>query len=64
MAVQNGAVQQQIDSIAAPVDESYRKMIQRLRAEKAVGAVVAINGEPIWEDVFASHHCSKNIGPS
>ena len=63
MAVQNGAVKQQIDSIAAPVEESYKKMIQRLRAEKAVGAVVMINGEPIWADVFASSALLERYWP-
>ena len=63
MAVQSGAVQRQIDSIAAPIDESYKKMIQRLRAEKAIGAVLAINGEPIWVDVFASSALLEKYWP-
>jgi hypothetical protein len=53
-AVQNDTVKRQIDSIAVPAGQSYEKMIRHLRAEKAVGAVVVINGEPIWADVFAS----------
>jgi len=63
IAVQNGAVQRQIDSIAAPIDQSYKKMIQRLRAEKAVGAVVAINGESIWADVFANSSLLEKYWP-
>lgn len=53
-AVQNGGVQRQLDTIAAPIERSYEKLMQQLRAEKAVGAVVAVNGEIIWADVFAS----------
>jgi hypothetical protein len=63
MAVQNGAVKRQIDSIAVPIGQSYEKMIQRLRAEKAVGAVVVINGEPIWADVFASSSLLEKYWP-
>jgi ARG/rhodanese/phosphatase superfamily protein len=63
MAVQNGAVKRQIDSIAVPIGQSYEKMIQRLRAEKAVGAVVFINGEPIWADVFASSSLLEKYWP-
>lgn len=53
-AVQNGEVKRQLDSIAGPVERSYQNLIQHLRAEKAVGAVAAVNGEVIWADVFAS----------
>ena len=38
-------------------------MIQQLRAEKAVGAVVVINGEPIWADVFASPSLLEKYWP-
>ncbi len=53
-AVQNGGVKTQLDSLATPIERSYEKLIQRLQAENAVGAVVAVNGEMIWADVFAS----------
>ncbi|MBV9082607.1 MAG: hypothetical protein JOZ62_08030, partial [Acidobacteriaceae bacterium] len=53
-AVQNGEVKRQLDSIAVPIERSYQKLIQQLRVENAVGAVVAVNGEIIWVDVFAS----------
>jgi hypothetical protein len=52
--VQNGGVQRQLDSIAVPIERSYEKLMQQLRAERAVGAVVAVGGESIWADVFAS----------
>jgi hypothetical protein len=54
VAVQSGGVQRQLDLIAAPIEHSYEKLMQELRAQKAVGAVVAVNGEIIWADVFAS----------
>src|SRR5207245_7631213 len=33
---------------------SYENLIRELRAQNAVGVVVAVNGEIIWADVFAS----------
>ncbi len=54
VAVQSGGVQRQLDSLAAPIEHSYGKLMTQLRAQKAVGAVVAVNGEIIWADVFAS----------
>ncbi len=53
-AVQSGGVKRQLDSIAAPIEHSYEKLMLQLRAQNAVGAVVAVNGEIIWADVFAS----------
>ena len=62
-AVENAAVQRKIDSIAVPAGQSYEKMIRQLRAEKAVGAVVVINGKPIWADVFASPSLLEKYWP-
>ncbi|MBZ5594557.1 MAG: hypothetical protein LAP39_20130 [Acidobacteriia bacterium] len=50
----NGAVQQRVDAMAVPIERSYDKLMRQLRAQKAVGAVVAVNGEIVWADVFAS----------
>lgn len=50
----NKAVQKQVDSIAAPIESSYRGLMKQLRDRNAVGIVVAVNGEFIWADVFAS----------
>ncbi len=52
--MQNSYVQKQVDDAAAPIERSYDKLISELRAQKAVGAIVAINGELVWADVFAS----------
>jgi len=53
-AVGSEGVKQQLDTIVIPIQQSYEKLFNQLRAEKAVGAVVAVNGEIIWADVFAS----------
>lgn len=54
VAMQNSFVQAEIDKMARPLEQSYDALIQKLRADNAVGAVVAVNGEIIWADVFAS----------
>jgi hypothetical protein len=50
----NSAVQNRVDVVAAPVERSWDKAMGELRARKAVGAVVAVNGEIVWADIFAS----------
>jgi hypothetical protein len=52
-AMGNRAVQERVDSLAAPIERSYDRLMSELRAQKAVGAVVAVNGEIVWADVFA-----------
>ena len=41
----------------------YDTLIQKLRAEHAVGAVVAVNGEIVWADVFASSDLLNRFWP-
>jgi len=53
-AMENRAVQERVDEMAAPIERSYDRLMRELRAQKAVGAVVAVNGEIVWADVFAS----------
>jgi hypothetical protein len=50
----NNLVRQQVDAVAAPIERSYDKLMNELRVQHAVGAVVAINGEIVWADAFAS----------
>lgn len=50
----NSMVREQVDSVAAPIERSYDKLMSQLRAQHAVGAIVAINGEIVWADAFAS----------
>ncbi|HWC19595.1 MAG TPA: DUF6569 family protein, partial [Terriglobales bacterium] len=39
---------------AAPVEQSYSSLIKQLRDQHAVGVVVAVGGQLIWADLFAS----------
>jgi hypothetical protein len=47
-------VQKQVDSVAEPLTRSNREVLDKLRAEHAVGVVVAVHGEIIWADIFAT----------
>jgi hypothetical protein len=62
-AMQSNSVQGEIDKIAKPLQQSYDSLIQKLRAEHAVGAVVAVNGEIVWADVFASSDLLNRFWP-
>ena len=53
-AVGNQAVTQKMAVIARPIEQSYDRLLGELRAQKAVGAVVAVNDRIIWADAFAS----------
>jgi hypothetical protein len=50
----NSLVQQQVEGVAGPIERSYDRLMTELRAQHAVGAIVAINGEIVWADAFAS----------
>jgi hypothetical protein len=50
----NNLVRQQVEAVATPIERSYDKLMNELRAQHAVGAIVAINGEIVWADAFAS----------
>src|SRR5205085_6926467 len=45
------SVQKNVEKVAAPIDHDLMK---QLHERNAVGVVVAVNGEIIWADVFAS----------
>jgi len=47
-------VQKKVDAVAAPMERSYESVIRQLRNQRAVGVVVAIEGEIVWADIFAS----------
>lgn len=51
---EDGNVQKVIAQQAAPIEESYSSLMRRLRDQHAVGVVVAVNGQFIWADIFAS----------
>lgn len=50
----NKEVQKRVDAIAEPVVHNYESVIRQLRDKNAVGVVVAVNGEVVWADIFAS----------
>jgi hypothetical protein len=62
-AMENGAVQQRVDLMAAPMERNYERLMRELRAQKAVGAVVAVNGEIVWADGFASTSLLEKYWP-
>ena len=62
-ALQHSSAQRQIDAIAGPIETSYEKFLHQLREQKAVGAVVSVNGELIWADVFASNSLLEKYWP-
>jgi hypothetical protein len=61
--MENKDVQKQVDSVAAPVQRDYESIIHQLRDKNAVGVVVAVNGEIVWADLFASTHLLQKYWP-
>ncbi len=61
--MENVEVKQQIDAVAKPVEESYASTIKQLRDRHAVGVVVAVNGELVWADLFASSSLLEKYWP-
>ena len=56
-------VQKQVDSVAAPIERNYESVIHQLRDKNAVGVVVAVNGEIVWADIFASTQLLQKYWP-
>jgi ARG and Rhodanese-Phosphatase-superfamily-associated Protein domain len=61
--MQNPDVQHKVDSVAAPIERNYQSLIKQLRDHNAVGVVVAVNGEVIWADMFASTSLLEKYWP-
>jgi len=61
--MQNEAVQRKVDSVAGSVEKEYASTIQQLRDRHAVGVVVAVNGELVWADLFASTSLLEKYWP-
>jgi len=61
--MQNSEVKKQVDSVAAPIEHEYASVIRQLKDQNAVGVVVAVNGELIWADVFASPQLLEKYWP-
>jgi hypothetical protein len=60
---ENTVVQDQIKSIADPVEKSFQSVIKQLRDQNAVGVVVAVKGRIIWADIFASKELLSKYWP-
>jgi hypothetical protein len=61
--MQNGDVKRKLDSVAAPIQHDYQSVIKQLKDRNAVGVVVAVNGEVIWADIFASTSLLEKYWP-
>jgi hypothetical protein len=61
--MENKEVQKQVDKVAEPVERNYESVIHQLRDKNAVGVVVAVNGEVVWADIFASTQLLQKYWP-
>ena len=61
--MENKDVQKQVDSVAEPVMRNYESTIHQLRDRNAVGVVVAVNGDIVWADIFASTQLLQKYWP-
>jgi hypothetical protein len=59
----NKEVQKEVDSVAGPMQRNYESVIRQLRDKNAVGVVVAVNGEVVWADLFASTQLLQKYWP-
>ena len=59
----NKEVQKKVDAVAEPVQRNYESVIRQLRDKNAVGVVVAVNGEIVWADIFASTQLLQKYWP-
>jgi hypothetical protein len=59
----NKEVQKKVDAISEPVQRNYESVIRQLRDKNAVGVVVAVNGEIVWADIFASTQLLQKYWP-
>src|SRR5437762_10496797 len=59
----NKEVKQQVDSVAEPIQHNYQSLIKQLRKQNAVGVVVAVGGQIVWADIFASTNLLEKYWP-
>jgi hypothetical protein len=57
------AVQETVDRVAAPITHDYEAVLRHLKQKKAVGVVVAVNGEVMWADIFGSTELLEKYWP-
>jgi hypothetical protein len=61
--MQNDEVKSRVDSVAKPIEEQYESTIKQLREKNAVGVIVAVNGQIVWADIFASTSLLEKYWP-
>ena len=61
--MQNDEVKKQVNAVAAPVEQNYESVIKQLKDRNAVGVVVAVNGQIVWSDLFASTQLLQKYWP-
>ncbi len=61
--MQNEEVKKQVDAVAEPIEHNYESVIKQLRDRNAVGVVVAVNGQIVWSDIFASTQLLEKYWP-
>ncbi len=61
--MQAPGVAKQVDSVAEPIQHNYQSLIKQLRDQNAVGVVVAVNGQIVWADLFASTSLLEKYWP-
>jgi hypothetical protein len=59
----NKEVQEKVNAVAEPMQRNYESVIRQLRDKNAVGVVVAVNGEIVWADIFASTQLLQKYWP-
>ncbi len=61
--MQNEEVQRKVRTVAAPIERDYGKLIRELKQQNAIGVVVAVNGQIVWADLFASSELLEDYWP-
>jgi hypothetical protein len=61
--MQNEEVKRKLEVVAAPIERDYSKLIRELKQQNAVGVVVAVNGQIVWADLFASTELLEDYWP-
>lgn len=51
---EHAEMKRQVDEVAGALLTGHERVLRQLRAQNAVGVVVAVNGRIIWADLFAS----------
>jgi sulfur carrier protein ThiS len=61
--MENKEVRDKLETVAAPINRDYTKLIRELKQQNAVGVVVAVNGQIVWADIFASTELLEDYWP-